>query len=170
VLEGDVDSFRVLVERHQRSVSALGRSFFRNEEDTVDFVQDVFLKAYTNLASFKGKSLFVTWLMRIAYNTAVNTVNRRRYESCADEMEIPDPASPESLHLESDARKALAAAVRELPAKYVVCIDLFFYYNFTYGEISEVTGFPVNTIKSHVFRAKRILRDKLTGTSAEGRP
>jgi RNA polymerase sigma-70 factor, ECF subfamily len=168
VLDGDAEAFRFLVERHRRSVAALGRSFFRNEEDTADFVQDVFLKAYINLASFKGKSLFSTWLMRIAYNTAVNAVNRRRqYESCADEMEIEDPANPEGELIAKEARDALKTAMRELPAKYVVCLDLFFFYDFAYGEISEVTGFPVNTIKSHVFRAKRIMRERLAGTSAE---
>ena len=52
--------------------------FFKNEVDTDDFVQEVFIKVYTKLSTFRGDSLFSTWLMRIAYNTAVNSVNRRK--------------------------------------------------------------------------------------------
>ena len=55
-----------------------------------------------------------------------------------------------------------------LPEKYRVCIDLYFFYGLPYAEISAMTGFPVNTIKSHVSRAKRMLRDSLRETMAEG--
>jgi RNA polymerase sigma-70 factor (ECF subfamily) len=48
-----------------------------------------------------------------------------------------------------------------LPPRQAICIELYFYYNLKYSEISEITGFPVNTIKSHVFRAKKLLRERL---------
>jgi RNA polymerase sigma-70 factor (ECF subfamily) len=53
--------------------------------------------------------------------------------------------------------------VAELPEKYRVCVDLYFFYDRSVREIGEITGFPENTVKSHVYRAKKILREKLSG-------
>ena len=165
VAAGQKDLFRLLVRRYERPVYGMGLSFFRNAEDASDFAQDVFLKVHRNLPRFEGRSRFSTWLYKIAYNTAVNGVNRRKeYLSLAEgENEIAAGAdvSPERQLLRSAARDAVQAALKELPDRYRVCIDLFFFYDRTYQEIELITGFPVNTIKSHVFRAKKLLREKL---------
>ena len=55
----------------------------------------------------------------------------------------------------------MLVSMQELPERYRVCVDMFFFYDRSYQEIETITGFPVNTIKSHVFRAKKILREKL---------
>jgi RNA polymerase sigma-70 factor (ECF subfamily) len=162
VLAGDRDSFAVLVRRHQRIVYSLGLSFFRNADDAADFVQDVFVKAYRALGSFRGRSKFSTWLYRVAYNTALNAARRRReYLSLAEDLETPNDDAPERQALRGAARTAVARAVAELPERFRVCLDLYFFYGLSYPEIETVTGFPVNTIKSHVFRAKKLLRDEL---------
>ena len=137
--------------------------FFKNEVDTDDFVQEVFIKVYTKLSTFKGDSLFSTWLMLIAYNTAVNSVNRRKeYASLSDDYEVEDlDLTPEQSELKKATMIAVREAIKELPEKYRVCLDMYFFYDMTYNEISEVVEFPVNTIKSHIFRAKKILKDKL---------
>ena len=168
VIEGESDLFALLVKRHQRAVYGLGLSFFKNAEDSGDFTQDVFIKAYRSLPSFLGKSKFSTWLYRIAYNTAVNAVKRRKeYQSLAEDIEIPDFDDPQSKVLREASKKAIKAATEQLPERYRICVDLFFFYDLSYPEIEVVTGFPVNTIKSHVFRAKALLRDKLRD-EAEG--
>ena len=56
---------------------------------------------------------------------------------------------------------AVREAIKELPEKYRICLDMYFFYDMTYNEISDVVELPVNTIKSHIFRAKKILKDKL---------
>ena len=56
---------------------------------------------------------------------------------------------------------AVREAIKELPERYGICLDMYFFYDMTYNEISEVVDLPVNTIKSHIFRAKKILKDKL---------
>ncbi|GHU39827.1 RNA polymerase subunit sigma-24 [Spirochaetia bacterium] len=164
VLAGRHDLYRVLVERHERAVRGMGLSFFRNNDDAVDFAQDVFIKAFRGLPGFKGMARFSTWLYRIAYTTAVNQVNRRReYASLADCDYEGAYLSPEDAHLKEAIRQAVKQAVSELPEKYRICIDLFFFYDRNYEEIEVISGFPVNTVKSHVFRAKKILREKLKG-------
>jgi RNA polymerase sigma-70 factor (ECF subfamily) len=137
-------------------------SFFRNIEDAADFTQEVFLKAYRNLSCFEGRSRFSTWLYKIAYNTAVNNVTRKKeFQSLAEEDQVIDGDTPERSLLRAAAREAVLGAVKELPDRYQICVDLFFFYDRSYQEIEMITGFPVNTIKSHVFRAKKLLRDKL---------
>ncbi|GAB1483541.1 sigma-70 family RNA polymerase sigma factor [Treponema sp.] len=168
VIAGESELFGQLVRRHQRAVYGLGLSFFRNGEDADDFVQDVFLKAFRSLSSFQGRSRFSTWLYRIAYNTAINGVKRRKeYRSLAEDEEIPDFDSPERRVLRLYAQEAVTEAIKELPERYRICIDLYFFYDRSYPEIEAVTGFPVNTIKSHVFRAKQLLRKRLSN-EAEG--
>jgi len=160
ILSGEKDLFRVLIRQYQRKVHAMGMSFFHNREDAADFTQDVFLRSYRNLASFRGQARFSTWLYRVAYNTAVNSINRRReYQSLSEEPLTED--GPEQQWLRLTAARAVRSAVAELPEKYRVCVDLYFFYDCSIKEIERITGFPENTVKSHVFRAKKILREKL---------
>ncbi|MDR0377088.1 MAG: sigma-70 family RNA polymerase sigma factor [Spirochaetaceae bacterium] len=162
VVSGQKEKFRILVQRHERAVYGMGLSFFRNAEDAADFTQEVFLKAFRNLCRFEGRSRFSTWLYTIAYNTAVNGVNRRReYRSLAEGNPGIDGDTPERSALRRVVREAVLEAVRDLPERYRTCIDLFFFYDRSYQEIEAITGFPINTIKSHVFRAKKLLRNKL---------
>lgn len=162
VLDGDTEAFAILVRRHEARVKRLGMSFFHDDEDAADFTQDVFVKAYSALASFKGRSLFSTWLLRIAYNTAINSKKRRREQLSLDpEMEIAGSPGADETQLREETANAVREAMAGLPPRQALCIELYFYYDLKYAEISEVTGFPVNTIKSHVFRAKRILRERL---------
>jgi RNA polymerase sigma-70 factor (ECF subfamily) len=92
-------------------------------------------------------------------------VNRRKeYQSLADEDAdklVTDGDTPELVLLRNAAQEAIQAALKELPERFRVCVDLFFFYDRSYQEIEAITGFPVNTIKSHVFRAKKLLREKL---------
>jgi RNA polymerase sigma-70 factor (ECF subfamily) len=161
IVEGQKELFRLLISRYQRTVHSMGLSFFKNAEDAADFTQDVFFKAYRNLPSFRGKSRFSTWLYRIAYNTAVNGITRRKeYRSLAED-DLYAEETPEQLALKAAAKEAVLKAVGELPEKYRVCVDLFFFYDRSIREIEVITGFPENTIKSHVFRAKKLLRERL---------
>ncbi|MDR3129980.1 MAG: sigma-70 family RNA polymerase sigma factor [Treponema sp.] len=169
IVSGKKEKFRILLRRHERAVYGMGLSFFHNAEDALDFTQDVFLKAFKNLSRFEGRSRFSTWLYRIAYNTAVNGVNRRReYRSLAEENSEADMDTPERKALREAARGAVLEAVRELPERYRSCVDLFFFYDRSYQEIEAITGFPLNTIKSHVFRAKKLLKDKLEDYTGGG--
>ena len=167
VLEGDTEAFAILVRRHRSRVERLGMSFFHDAEEAADFSQDVFMKAYTALGSFKGRSAFSTWLLRIAYNTAINAKQRRRDNLSLDPDEgIPGDPGADEVHARSETIRIVREAMDSLPPKQAVCIELYFGYNLKYAEISDITGFPVNTIKSHVFRAKKLLRERL-GASME---
>ncbi len=165
VLDGDREAFSVLIKRYQARMLRLGYGFYKNQDEAEDFAQDVFLKAYTGLAGFKGKSSFSTWLTKIAYNTGINGKKKSgRYEALEAEPADSRNLGPEELSIRKDSLESLRKAMAALPEKYAVCLDLFFAAGMKFEDISEVTGFPVNTIKSHVFRAKRDLRKALEET------
>ncbi|MDR0876938.1 MAG: sigma-70 family RNA polymerase sigma factor [Treponema sp.] len=164
VVSGQKELFRFLVKRHEQAVYGMGLSFFRNVEDASDFTQEVFLKVYRSLARFEGRSRFSTWLYKIAYNTAVNGISRKReYRSLAEDEIESEAETPERKLLRSAAREAVLEAIGDLPERYRICVDMFFFYDRSYQEIEAITGYPVNTIKSHVFRAKKLLKEKLEG-------
>ena len=162
IVSGQKELFRLLIKRHEQAVYGMGMSFFRNTEDASDFTQEVFLKVFRNLSHFEGRSRFSTWLYKIAYNTAINNFTRKKdYHSLAEEEIVSDYDTPERKMLRELARDAVLEAMAGLPERFRVCVDLFFFYDRSYQEIEAITGYPVNTIKSHVFRAKKILRGKL---------
>lgn len=163
-LKGNSRAFAMLMSLYKCRVEMLGMSFFKNQTDTEDFVQEVFLRAYTKLSTFRGNSQFSTWITRVAYNIAINAVNRRKeYVSLTEENSPPNTdLSPEEQQIQKVTFEAVHAAIKELPPRFAVCLDLYFFYDIPYQEISEITEIPVNTIKSHIFRAKQLLRDKLT--------
>lgn len=164
VLAGNKEAFAKLMTFYKNRIFIFGKSFFHNDSDSEDFVQDVFIKVYTHLDSFQGKSMFSTWLMRIAYTTAVNSVNRKKESlNLEDETIIPDDSTnnPEEKQIRKITQSAINEAISELPEQYKICVEMYFYYDISYQEISEITEFPLNTIKSHIFRAKKILKNKL---------
>lgn len=162
-LKGKTSAFAKLISRNENRIRSLGMSFFHNSTDTEDFIQEVFLKAYKNLSSFKGKSKFSTWLTSIAYTTALNSVTRKKEaDSIPEQMElVSNYDTPEDAQIKKATVEAIRDAVKDLPENYKLCVDMFFFGDLSLEEISQVTSIPVNTIKSHLFRAKKILREKL---------
>lgn len=169
VLQGRLSLYGELVKKYQQQIYALGFKFFHNQEDAEDFTQEVFLKAYQQLHTFRGESSFYTWLFRIGYFLGLSWARRRRPPvSIPENFDTPELSTgPEQLHLRKDAVATLQKAIAELPERYRICLELYFTFGMTYQDISNVTDIPVGTVKSHVFRAKSRLKDLLTGTVAE---
>ena len=163
VLDGDRERFAELVRRHGQRVYRVGLSWFKDHDEAEDLVQEVFVKAYTKLASFRGGSKFSTWLLRIAYNTATTgKVRRRAHEELDDGATMDTHGGVEDGLLAKERAREVREALSFLTPEQAICVELCFYQDLQYSEISRITGFPVNTVKSHVFRAKRMLRERLS--------
>jgi RNA polymerase sigma-70 factor (ECF subfamily) len=169
VLSGKKESFAALVRKYQTRVYSLGLRFFKNRDDAGDFAQEVFVKVFERLGTFRGESLFSTWLMKVAYYHGISVQRLRRDPgSLPEDFDIPDTGqTPEQLHARNAASEALGEALKLLPERYRICIDLYFSFGMTYEEVSVATDIPVGTVKSHVFRAKQALRAALKNSSAE---
>ncbi len=164
VLAGEVEAYGELVSRHQARVFYLGLKFLRRNEDAEDFAQEVFIRAYEKLSSFQGSVPFAAWLYRIAYNLAVNKYHlKKRQLAAVNTVEIlPDSSfSPEHHLLAEELAEWVRKSLARIPEIYHVLIRMHFFEGLSYPEISKALEMPVNTIKSYIFRAKELIRQRL---------
>jgi RNA polymerase sigma-70 factor, ECF subfamily len=181
-LAGSQLSFQLLVERYQGRMFALVRHYTRNPFEIEDIVQDVFLKAYSRLASFQRQSSFYTWLTRIAINTALD-FKKRAGRSPVHGMEDPEQApgqgdfaaGPRALKIPApDARlqqEEIARITREvldeLPEIFRTVLVLREFEGQAYQDIADVLGISIGTVESRLFRARARFRDKLLARHPE---
>jgi RNA polymerase sigma-70 factor (ECF subfamily) len=168
VLRGDTESFEVLVKRHQPRVFAAARRYARRESEVEDIVQEVFLKAFQKLASFRAEAPFEHWLMRMAVRTCYDALRRNQRNR---EMNFTDMTEAESDWLErfnADPTGAseTAAAARELVQRVLtqlspdarLVITLLEIEDRSVKEISRLTGWSVPLVKVRAFRARAQMR------------
>jgi RNA polymerase sigma-70 factor (ECF subfamily) len=164
ILEGQINAYREIVARHQARVFYIGLKFFHNRHDAEDYAQEVFLKAFEKLQSFKGEVPFSSWLNKVAYNMAVNHYHKRR----RSDVEVALPVEPRDTSLgpelrvlRNELRERVRNVLKKIPDIYKPVINLHFFEGLSYPEISRSLRIPVNTIKSYVFRTKQLLRSRL---------
>ncbi|HUX11729.1 MAG TPA: sigma-70 family RNA polymerase sigma factor [Spirochaetia bacterium] len=171
VTAGDTEAFRYIVERYQGPVFAMGLRFLRNREAAEDYAQEVFLRAFRSLHTYRGDARFYSWLMRVAYHMAIDASNGRKRDQSLGDLEPVDRArTPEEQFLFRQTAASVREAMRKLPPHHAVCLDFYFFFDLRYEEISAMTGFPLNTIKSHIRRAKSHLRKSLGDSTDGGTP
>jgi RNA polymerase sigma-70 factor, ECF subfamily len=168
-LAGRTDAFDVIVERHRRNVYQLCYRFVGNHEDASDLSQDVFLRAYRGLRSFRGHSSIATWLYRIGVNVCLNRAAAKaplgRITESIDDQQFVDPvAESASERLLRDERAArVRSAIGRLPRKQRATLILRMYHEMSHQEIAEVLGSSVGAVKANFFHAlgnlKKLLGD-----------
>lgn len=166
--DGDDSAFEELVRKHERLVSTCVYSIVGNAEDVLDVSQEVFLKVYRSLGSFNGDSEFSTWLYRIAKNTALDFVRKRKtnvsIDSSGEEGEgfdVPDEsisASPEKTALKNEKYRLLYKAINDLSDEHREIIILRDLNDYSYDEISDILKVEPGTVKSRLHRAREALR------------
>jgi RNA polymerase sigma factor (sigma-70 family) len=174
---GERGSFETLVRRHQRLVWHVVQRLVRDSEDTRELAQEVFLRVHRTLHQFRGDSRLSTWIARIAWTVAVRHLQTRRIEivdthSADDEADDDAPLPPavrnaaDPLDLEvhvADAQRVrqLHAQIDRLPPLQRLLLTLYHLHEAPIGEIAAITGLPEGTVKSHLFRSRRQLREWL---------
>lgn len=161
-LAGDRGAFAQLVDRYQIKIFNMAFRVTGSREDAQDVTQAAFLKSYDNLARYKPAHRFFSWLYRIAMNEALDVVARRRRYSELDPETPTSAAGPEAECLGSQAGRRLQAALMELTPDYRAVIVLRHFHGLSYVEIAEVVGTRARTVKSRLFTARRLLRQRLT--------
>src|SRR5438874_1307498 len=157
-------AFDLIVERHRRSIYQLCYRFVSNHEDASDLSQDVFLRAYRGLRSFRGQSSIATWLYRIGVNVCLNRVSARRVESESIEQRefVDEQSESASDRLLKDERAArVRAAVAQLPPKQRAALVLRMYHDMSHQEIADVLGSSVGAVKANFFHALANLKKLL---------
>ncbi len=165
-LSGRSAAFDLIVERHRRAVYLLCYRFVSNHEDASDLSQDVFLRAYRGLRSFRGQSSLATWLYRIGVNVCLNRVSAKKLlsESIEDRQFVDEKAESAPDRLLKDERGArVRAAIAQLPRKQRATLVLRMYHEMSHQEIADVLGSSVGAVKANFFHALSNLKKMLGG-------
>lgn len=172
---GDADAFRMLVERHSRSLFRLAFRMTGNQQDAEDVVQESFLRAYKQLGKFDERASFGTWLYRIAANCSLDMVRARKrrsehqvpQEAGAGETDdlvallpAPDP-TPERMALSGEVRERVEAAMKELSPTERTAFVLRHFEGMCMEEVGRVLDCQPGAAKHSVFRAVQKLRRAL---------
>lgn len=176
VLSGDRDAYRILMDRHFQYVFRIAFRITGNESDAEDVAQDAFLRAYSKLSTFRQDATFSTWISRIAMNTAINLMERRKRDltehasRIADEPtpeenthQVPDhKAGPERLLLDHEAVTLRQSAMNSLTPMERTAFTLRHMEELPIAEIATALNVPANSAKQAVFRAVGKLRRALS--------
>lgn len=166
---GDQDAFAQLVQQHQRRVFNLVFRMLQEYEETNEVTQEAFLAAWQSLPSFRGDARFSTWLYRIAYNCALKQLEQRKRDrtlQAAVEAEqiVSQAHQVDTIDAELEAHtrsEMLHEQLSHLPAKYRIVLVLRHLQEMTYEEMAEILTMPIGTIKTHLFRARNLLKERL---------
>lgn len=175
VLRGDMGAFKKLVERYEKLVVSIVFKMIARVEDSEDICQDVFLKVYERLSTFRFQSKLSTWIGSIAFNTCVNFLQKRKTVFMDDilnpgynEDDVPihvtsyAPGPTPHQQLEARERQALLIkCIEKLSIIQKTVLQLFHHNELSLMEISAITALPVSTVKSHLFRARKLLKEEM---------
>ncbi len=172
---GDQNAFALLVQRHQHRVFNLVYRMLQQYDEANEVTQETFLAAWQGLPSFRGDARFSTWLYRIAYNCCLKQVEQHKRDKALEtaiqaEQHLEDADSETRVDTEIDAHDR-QTLVREqlsaLPAKYRLVLVLRHLQEKTYEEMAEILAMPIGTIKTHLFRARNLLKERLQAFEPE---
>jgi RNA polymerase sigma factor (sigma-70 family) len=169
ILAGNTRAFESLIEEHKRLVSHIVFRMVSNVSDREEICQDVFMKVYQNLKGFQFESKLSTWIARIAYNTCINYLEKKKvplFDDCSPEEKTLDsfPAQgilPDEHAEKNDVSQRLQNEIDKMPIHFRMVLTLYHLDNLTYNQITEIMQMPEGTIKSYLFRARKLLKQRL---------
>lgn len=166
VQRGDVDAFRILVERYDPKLTRYAKRFFFHGDDGKDIVQEVFIKAYVNIKSFDVARRFSPWIYRIAHNEFVNNIKKRQKER--DNVSIfdfdtlfPHLAAKEGADDEfnkAEIKRMLERSLDSLNEKYKEPLVLYYFEEMDYREIADILHIPISTVGVRLQRGRAMLK------------
>jgi RNA polymerase sigma-70 factor (ECF subfamily) len=165
ILNGNMNAFAFLVSRYQKLVVHIAGRIIQRQDELEDVCQEVFSKIYQNLGKYRSESKLSTWIATIAYNTSINYLRKyRKWNEVNpdDSMALRNLTDFRSESYETiDLHLYLREQIELLPVHYRTVLTLFHLEEFSYQEIEQITGMPEGTVKSYLFRAKALLKEKL---------
>lgn len=175
VLSGNTGAFSTIIKNTERLVAQIVFKMITNNEDREDIAQDIYLKTFKKLESFKFQSKLSTWIGQIAYNTCLNYLKKKKliFLEYNFDNETHDQALENfgnKINLDNETEKQLfqkelsqilIIEIEKLQPIYKVLINLYHNEELSYIEISQITQLPEGTVKNYLFRARRTLKENL---------
>lgn len=161
---GDKRSYERLFQKYHYKIERIILFLVNDPACVHDLSQDVFLKVFENLQSFKEESQFSTWLYRIIQNTVKNyfrAINSRHVSesSFADEFEFTSYVSPEYQLINLELNQQVESGIARLSDELRLCYGLHIFEGQTYKEIAKEMRCPIGTVRSRIFRARKLMMD-----------
>ncbi len=163
---GEVEAFGQLVNGHQTSVFNVCYRMLGERREAEDLTQETFIRAYRRLNTYNVELPFGPWIRRVAANLCLNHLKKSRVVRVPliDEVDVSfeeTTQNPEMIRQHAEQEEAVRAAILELPPHYRAVIELRHFQEMSYAEISEALDIPMSDVKSHLFRARKLLSKKL---------
>ncbi|AUG58181.1 MAG TPA: RNA polymerase sigma factor [Ruminiclostridium sp.] len=168
------EGFELLFKRFENYIYKICKSFTYSKEDALDIMQEVFLKIYKSFESFDAKKSLSPWVKRITVNTCINYKrdNNKRYgdvsinvsmddEKNTFENVISDDINTEDMAIYTDTKKLLENLIRKLPEEVRMAIILKHIEGLSYEKIAKIMNCPEGTVKTYVFRGRKLLKEGL---------
>ncbi len=173
-VRGDQQAYTSLMERYENSVYHTMLRMVRNSEDATDLTIEAFGKAFCNLVSYVPRHAFSTWLFRIAINNCIDHIRRKRLVllSLDESVEAEGDSdfadslkdrgrNPEEQIIRDQRLERTRQVIMQLDPKYRVMIEMRYFEELSYDEISAELNIPLGTVKAQLYRAKELLHDLL---------
>jgi len=170
----DNAAFRILIQRHNRRLYRIARSVVRNDSEAEDVVQEAYVRAFTNLAKFRGDSSLATWLSRIVLNEALGRIRRRPMvdlTSIENQQRSPEetiffpfgtaPIDPERIIAQREIHLIVERAIDDLPESFRTVLVARVIEEMSVEETAQLLGLRPETVKTRLNRARRFLRDAI---------
>jgi RNA polymerase sigma-70 factor, ECF subfamily len=170
---GNTRRYALLIDRHKDRALTLATRLASDKEEAEELVQDAFMRAFKSLDQFRGDAKFGTWFYRILYNLCMTRVTRRHCR--LETLDVEDGAMMENLLVDQDEpsiheqmesaelHEMISNEVDRLPEKFRSVITLFYVQEMSYEEIVSVLSVPIGTVKTNLFRARNLLRERVLG-------
>lgn len=151
-----------LYDLHCKAMFIIACRYLKNDEEAKDVMQDGFLKAFLNLANFKEGTNFSAWLKTIIINSCIDHLKKKKLETISFENYPLEITNDDNWNFDVNITKdAILKAIESLKLKYQLVIKLYLIEGYDHQEISEILQIPVKTSRTHLRRAKLVVRDLL---------
>lgn len=168
------EGFELLFKKYERYIYSICYSYTYSQQDALDLVQEIFIRIYRNFERVDERKPISPWIKKIAVNTCINF--KRDNKNKASELSInlstdendgtledavPDSGLTEDKVVYLDTKKTLEESIKELPEEVKMAVLLRHIKGLSYNEISELMSCPIGTVKTYLFRGKKLLKDIL---------
>jgi len=175
IVAGDAGRFAELIQLYQRLVAHIVFRMVSAEVDREELCQEIFIKIYQNLESFNFNAKLSTWIAKIAHNHCINFLRKHKL-NLLDDMQPQDgdnitheyadsmfgrTETPDVMSEKAECIRAVHAHLEKLPEIYRLLLTLYHLDELSYQDIAGVVDMPEGTVKSYLFRARKMLKDKL---------
>ena len=163
IVEGDTNSFTILVDRYKDLVFTLALRMLKNREEAEEVAQDTFIKTYKSLEKFKGDAKFSTWIYRVAYNSCLDRIKKNKKH--LNNVEINEFTEHQVVTIDNaldnmetkERKEAMQRCINTLPSEESFLLTLYYFDDLSLDEISKIVGITANSIKVKLFRSRKKL-------------